>query len=118
MIKAIVESNDTRKDFIAESILKRNPNTVGIYRLVMKTGSDNFRSSAIQCIIERIKAKGIEVIIYEPTLDAEEFFHSKVIKDIDKFKQMSDIVVANRLEKNIDDIKNKVYTRDIFGSDS
>jgi len=117
MIGAIVEANDTRKDFIAKSILKRNPEIVGIYRLVMKTGSDNFRSSAIQGIMERIKAKGIEVVVYEPTLDADEFFHSKVIKSLDEFKKMSDVIVANRHDVLLDDVNEKVYTRDLFGSD-
>jgi len=118
MIEAIVKANSTRKDFIADSILSRNPKTVGIYRLVMKTGSDNFRSSAIQGIMKRIKAKGIEVVIYEPVLDEEEFFHSKVIKDMDEFKRVSDVIVANRLSSDIMDVKEKVYTRDIFNSDS
>ena len=117
MIGAIVEANDTRKDFIANSILKRDPEIVGIYRLVMKTGSDNFRSSAIQGIMERVKAKGIEVVVYEPTLDADEFFHSKVIKSLDEFKQMSDVIVANRHDVLLDDVNKKVYTRDLFGSD-
>ena len=118
MIEAIVKANDTRKDFIANSILKREPEVVGIYRLVMKTGSDNFRSSAIQGIMERIKAKGIEVVVYEPTLDADEFFHSKVIKSLDEFKKMSDVIVANRHDVLLDDVNEKVYTRDIFNSDS
>jgi UDPglucose 6-dehydrogenase len=118
MIEAIVNANSARKDFIAESILKRNPKIVGIYRLVMKSGSDNFRSSAIQGIMKRIKAKGIEVVIYEPTYYENEFFHSRVIQNIDEFKAISDVVVANRLSDNIMDIKEKVYTRDIFNSDS
>ena len=118
MISAIVEANSTRKDFIADSILKRNPQKVGIYRLVMKAGSDNFRSSAIQGIMKRIKAKGVEVIIYEPTFKEEEFFHSKVIKDLDEFKKMSDVIVANRISDDIRDVEEKVYSRDIFGSDS
>jgi len=128
LISAIVEANSTRKDFIAESILKKlnalgneiltSSKTVGIYRLTMKSGSDNFRSSAIQGIMKRIKAKGIEVVIYEPVMQEEEFFNSKVIKDLDEFKKMSDVIVANRLEESILDVKDKVYTRDIFNSDS
>jgi len=118
IIRAIVDANSTRKDFIAESILKKNPNVVGIYRLVMKAGSDNFRSSAIQGIMKRIKAKGIEVVIYEPTLDEEEFFHSKVISDLEEFKAMSDVIIANRHADVLDDVADKVYSRDLFGSDS
>ncbi len=121
LIEAIVKSNSTRKDFIADSVTKRisTPNgTVGIYRLVMKSGSDNFRSSAIQGIMKRIKAKGIEVVIYEPTLKEKEFFNSKVINDLDEFKKISDVVVANRLSDDIMDIRERVYTRDIFNSDS
>ena len=118
IIEAIVKSNSTRKDFIADSIIAKIPKIVGIYRLTMKTGSDNFRNSAIQGIMKRIKAKGIEVVIYEPALQEEEFFHSKVIKELEVFKAMSDVVVANRLEDNILDIIDKVYTRDIFNSDS
>jgi UDPglucose 6-dehydrogenase len=117
LISAIVEANTTRKDFIAESIIKRNPRVVGIYRLIMKSGSDNFRVSSIQGIMKRIKAKGIEVIIYEPMLEDEEFFYSKVITDLSEFKQLSDIIVANRLSDDIKDVENKVYTRDLFGSD-
>jgi len=114
MIRAIIEANSTRKDFIAKSILDKNPNVVGIYRLTMKADSDNFRSSAIQGIMKRIKAKGIEVVIYEPAMDEEEFFHSKVIKDLKRFKNMSDVIVANRLEDVLLDVEDKVYTRDIF----
>ena len=118
MIQAIVEANRTRKDFIANSIVKRNPEVVGIYRLVMKSGSDNFRSSAIQGIMKRLKAKGIEIVIYEPVFEEEEFFHSKVIKDLEEFKKISDVIVANRLSDNLQDVKDKIYTRDIFNSDS
>lgn len=117
IIKAIVDSNRTRKDFIADSILAMSPKVVGIYRLVMKEGSDNFRASAIQGIMKRIKAKGIDVIVYEPVLDEAEFFNSKVFKDVEEFKNLSDVIVTNRLSNDLDDVMNKVYTRDIFGGD-
>ncbi|MBB1298296.1 nucleotide sugar dehydrogenase [Pseudoalteromonas sp. SR41-7] len=117
IIGAIVDANTTRKDFIAESIIKRSPKIVGVYRLVMKTGSDNFRASAIQGIMKRIKAKGIEVVVYEPVLEENEFYHSRVIKDLNEFKQISDVVVSNRMVEELNDIAEKVYTRDLFGSD-
>lgn len=118
MIAAIVNANTTRKDFIAEQILKRNPKTVGIYRLVMKAGSDNFRASAIQGIMKRLKAKGIEVLVYEPVLDEERFFGSEVISDLEDFKKRSDVVIANRTTNKLLSIADKVYSRDLFGSDS
>ena len=117
IIGAIVDANTTRKDFIAESIIKRSPKVVGVYRLVMKTGSDNFRASAIQGIMKRIKAKGIEVVVYEPVLEEGEFYHSRVIKDLNEFKKISDVVVSNRMVEELSDIADKVYTRDLFGSD-
>jgi UDPglucose 6-dehydrogenase len=117
IIGAIVDANTTRKDFIADSIIKRNPKVVGIYRLVMKQGSDNFRASAIQGVMKRIKAKGIEVVIYEPTLDEESFFNSEVISDLDKFKALSDVIISNRMAQELYDVEDKVYTRDLFGSD-
>ena len=117
LIGAIVDANSMRKDFIADSILKKNPSTVGIYRLTMKSGSDNFRSSSIQGIMKRIKAKGINVVIYEPVLQEDAFFNSKVIRDLEAFKSMSDVIVANRLSDDLKDVEEKVYTRDLFGSD-
>jgi UDPglucose 6-dehydrogenase len=117
LIRAIVDANRTRKDFIADSIIAKNPRVVGIYRLVMKSGSDNFRASAIQGVMKRIKAKGIEVVVYEPVLDEETFFGSRVSHDLDAFKNECDVIVANRLSDELKDVAQKVYTRDLFGSD-
>lgn len=117
LIKAIVDANTTRKDFISDEILKRNPTIVGVHRLVMKQGSDNFRTSSIQGVMKRIKAKGIEIIIYEPTICDEMFFNSKVITDISLFKEKSDVILANRMSDELADVASKVYSRDIFGSD-
>lgn len=117
IIGAIVDANTTRKDFIAEQILAKNPKVVGIYRLTMKANSDNFRYSSIQGIMKRLKAKGIEVVVFEPTLDEETFFNSRVVKDLNEFKLMSDVIVSNRLENDIKDSAEKVYTRDLFGKD-
>jgi UDPglucose 6-dehydrogenase len=117
LISAIVDSNVTRKDFIAENIIQRNPRVVGIYRLVMKAGSDNFRASSIQGIIKRIKAKGIEILIYEPELHETEFCKSKVVTDLQEFKSRSDVIICNRMAKEMEDVIDRVYTRDIFGSD-
>jgi len=117
LIHAIVDANTTRKNFIAESILKRNPKIVGIHRLIMKAGSDNFRASSIQGVMKRIKAKGVEVIVYEPTLKETEFFNSRVVSDLVQFKQQADVIVANRVTDDIRDVQDKIYSRDLFGSD-
>ena len=115
LISAIIDSNRTRKDFIADEIISKNPKVVGVYRLVMKEGSDNFRASSIQGIMKRIKAKGIRVIIFEPNLEEDKFFNSKVIKSLEEFKQVSDIIVANRISENLTDVREKIYSRDMFG---
>lgn len=117
MIQAIVDANRTRKDFIADSIVSRQPKIVGIYRLIMKSGSDNFRASAIQGIMKRIKAKGIEVVVYEPVLKEEDFFNSRVVNDLEEFKKISDVIVANRVTRDIEDVLDKVYSRDLFNAD-
>ena len=117
LISAIVQSNSTRKDHIAQMIIDKNPKVVGIYRLTMKSGSDNFRASAIQGIMKRVKAKGIEVVVYEPTLKDDTFFNSKVVNNLEEFKAISDVVIANRIDDNISDIKEKIYTRDLFCKD-
>ena len=117
LINAIVEANTTRKDFVAMSVIRKNPKVVGIYRLIMKAGSDNFRASSIQGIMKRIKARGIEVVVYEPVLQEKEFFKSKVMTDLDEFKKISDVIIANRQTSELEDVAEKVYTRDLFGSD-
>ena len=117
IISAIVDANSTRKDFIADSIIGRKPKIVGIYRLIMKTGSDNFRASSIQGIMKRIKAKGIEVVVFEPELQDSEFFGSRVVTDLKEFLAMSDVIVSNRMANELADVSDKVYTRDLFGSD-
>lgn len=117
LISAVVDANRTRKDFIAEDVLRRNPSTVGIYRLVMKSGSDNFRASSIQGIMKRIKARGVTVVVYEPSLDDDEFFHSEVIHDFEEFTSRSDVIIANRPTMELDDVEAKVYTRDLYGRD-
>lgn len=117
LIAAIVDANRTRKDFIANAILRKNPRKVGIYRLIMKTGSDNFRASSVQGVMKRIKAKGVEIVIYEPVLEEDSFYNSRVIRDLAQFKEESDVIVANRLVDDIKDVAHKVYTRDLFSSD-
>ncbi|WP_434356082.1 nucleotide sugar dehydrogenase [Parasalinivibrio latis] len=115
LIRAIVDANTTRKDFIAKAVIAKDPKVVGVYRLIMKAGSDNFRASAIQGVMKRIKAKGIDVVVYEPVLEEEEFYRSKVIKDLDEFKKISDVIISNRMDIELEDVADKVFTRDLFG---
>ena len=118
LIYAVVEANRTRKDFCAEQVLQRNPQMVGVYRLVMKAGSDNFRASSVQCIMKRIKAKGVPVVVYEPALAEDHFYHSPVVRSLDEFKAQADVIVANRMTPELQDVAHKVYTRDLFGGDA